>query len=112
MNCPFVVGQKVVCITDEWRCPPNENIPRKDCIYTIREIMANDKRVGLRLKEIINQPRAWIDADGLEEGAFCASYFRPLQDRPKEAQTDISVFTPLLTAKETETQDETPVAVP
>jgi hypothetical protein len=27
------------------------------------------------------------------------SSFRPLQDRPKEADTDISVFTPLLNAK-------------
>jgi hypothetical protein len=105
MKCTFQVGQKVVCIKDNWRCmlydpatrirmemtPPSPS-PKRGEIYTIASIEAPDwaTEVFVTLKEMS------------ASGFFTASCFRPLQDRPKEADTDISVFTRLLNVREKE----------
>lgn len=93
MECPFVVGQKVVCIAHGWvcghcggSCGPN---PQKDQIYTIADMIRKSEMVLLRFKE--------FPLDGYEWAGF-----RPLQERPKEADTDISVFYPLQNVRERE----------
>lgn len=93
MDCKFVVGQKVVCIADGWTrawlsdtaaCPVV-----KGQIYVIRAIFPFMGRIMVRLKE---HPDHQFGHEG----------FRPLQERPKEADTDISIFNPLLNVRENE----------
>lgn len=50
--------------------------------------------IGIWLAEITN-PLEWTG----HEPSFHWRCFRPLNERPKEAETDIGVFYPLLTAK-------------
>lgn len=94
MKCAFVVGQKVVCVEKYWRSPTGElpdMLPVKGVIYTVRELKACGIMtigIALRLREL-----PWW---------HCRSGFRPLQDRPKEADTDISIFHPLLNVKQKE----------
>jgi hypothetical protein len=97
MDCKFVVGQKVVCVADGWhsedRLDPPLCRPVKGNIYTISRI----ERlwcgiVMVYLREVAADGHRWHHTG-----------FRPLEDRPKEADTDISVFTKLLDpAKTTE----------
>lgn len=91
MECKFVVGQKVVCIADGWHaCALSDGLPTgapvKDGIYKIRKIEALGGTVMLHLYEIPGH--RWHHTG-----------FRPLQDRPKEADTDIGVFLPALNTK-------------
>jgi hypothetical protein len=96
MKCTFQVGQKVVCVLPYWwnllTNEPAVGGPKEAEIVTIIGLFGavfNDEQlVMLRLREHIEQ----FDSRG----------FRPLQDRPKEADTDISVFYPLLKVKEPE----------
>ena len=95
MKCTFVVGQKVVCVAHGFysvsECRPPAQWPRLDAIYTITAIGCSplvDCEVVVMLKEITDGH--WFGYTG----------FRPLQDRPKEADTDISIFAPLLNTKE------------
>lgn len=95
----FHVGQKVVCVRDEWITLAGESTPKAGVIYTIRNIEAADAGedgVYLQLVEIVNAPRPYID--GHKESAFWSLGFRPVVER----KTDISVFTEMLkTAPET-----------
>lgn len=96
MKCEFVVGQRVVCINDnwpEWAIIPGTNlivpgetrVPMMNEVLTIRQIVPVDSTllfegaVALAFLEIEN---GWVH-----------HHFRPLQERP----TDISVFTGMLT---------------
>jgi hypothetical protein len=93
MICPFHVGQKVVCVEDEW--PGFVDCPLvKGAIYTVDEIIAPeltwsfdgiDVRPSIRLVETRNNV-AEIDS-------FNPARFRPLV----ETKTDISVFQAMLT---------------
>jgi len=72
----FKVGQKVVCVER----PPRDNFdefyglvdPLLNDIYTIRELDG----IYIRLEEIKNPLLQY--SDGVNECAFKASYFRPL----------------------------------
>lgn len=95
MECKFVVGQKVVCIGGPWLCvewdsPPPPFLPKRGEVYSIIAISARFGGIYLTFKEIIGDHN------------FNHTGFRPLQERPKEADTDISVFSPLLNVRETE----------
>jgi hypothetical protein len=105
MICPFVVRQKVVCITDLsghalgffLNYGVVLSIPRVNDVVTIRTIMPSTcpcgkcpEEIGLLLDEHHN-----TEVLGMEP-VFVWRCFRPLQDRPKEADTDISVFYPML----------------
>jgi hypothetical protein len=91
----FHVGQKIVCVTDNWQHSMRHlvpNIPRKGGIYHVRghdpTVVAPDC-VGheyIWLCEIAN-PRV-----GLTEPSFLAAHFRPVIER----STDISIFTAML----------------
>jgi hypothetical protein len=86
----FRVGQKVVCVDDNWgtnRCP-GEVLPVKRSVYTIRgfeDCDATDPRPAIWLEEIVNPVRH----DG--EVSFVTTHFRPAQ------KFDISIFTAMLT---------------
>lgn len=96
MQCPFVVGQKVVSLWGEWtdfrtgliKFPPGVPALGQVCqIIAIQpsSVMQNGLEIiVLFLKEF---------GTAKNFGSFG---FRPLQERPKEDATDISVFAPLL----------------
>ena len=95
MQCKFAVGQKVVCQPFEpWHFVNGPSIPAllpmTGKIYTIASIKPYGCDVYLCFEEFPN----WIGYDHRQ--------FRALRQRPQLAQTDISVFSPLLRAKELE----------
>lgn len=95
MECKFVVGQKVVCISSStWRAwtgvewtPPRHG-PTKNSICKIIGITTGSfPHIG----EV-----AMLAFAEFPEERYVHRSFRPLQDRPKEADTDITIFNPLL----------------
>lgn len=100
MDCPFIVGQRVVCIDDSWREPDlirflervcHYRFPRLNHVYTVRGVLIYQfdptPDVGVYLEELRNPVIQWRDGD-YSELAFSPCRFRPLQTRP----TDIEVF--------------------
>lgn len=88
MHCPFVVNQKVVCVAKAWFTLDGDLGPiqikhGEICTIGAVDIPGEFNEVCIRLKE---HGTHW----------FTASGFRPLHNHPKEADTDISVFYPLL----------------
>lgn len=86
----FYVGQKVVCIDDDWSkstLPNYERIPKpcKGQVYTINEIVEEEK-TWLMFVEIDTEA-----VTGLVTG-FASYHFRPVVER----KTDISVFEAML----------------
>jgi hypothetical protein len=91
----FDVGQKVICISDDWQQAMRHfvpNIPRKGGIYHVRgydPIVVAPDCIGheyIWLCEITN-PRV-----GVSEPSFLAAHFRPVLER----KTNISIFTAML----------------
>lgn len=97
----FFVGQKVVCIWNEFTHPLAhlvKTFPRKGEIYHVRGFapivspLANERYEYLWLVEVVN---------GLVEGhepSFAHIAFRPVVEK----KTDISIFTALLNTKQRE----------
>lgn len=85
----FHVGQKVVCIDDNFSRKFVTN-PVMSKIYTLREVYPFADGIGVLLDEIRNEPRQWSDDYG--EPGFRASRFRPVVEK----KTDISIFTEML----------------
>ena len=90
----FKVGQKVVCINDtphpDRPIRPGVKIPKKNKIYTIRDIYVtnNSKILALILEEIKNDPHpSW----GKELG-FTASRFRPIDESYRFAEETLAKF--------------------
>jgi hypothetical protein len=118
MQCPFRIGQKVVCIANgDWAGTIRRyrdkygytlNVPVRGVIYTIRDIFWDDDGpaditdltgcggVAIRLNEVRNGP---LSANGAEP-AWAHYEFRAL--KKKKNRTDISVFTNLLGSKKLE----------
>lgn len=100
MECKLAVGQKVVCITEEWKLggidPAHWGmaVPKLNCIYTISKIELDDtiSMVVLHLSEIVNPPLPSPPWPQNKISAFAAAGFRPLEEK----KTDISVFEKLL----------------
>ena len=99
MECRFYVGQKVLCLRDDWGLKTifikegllsesGMNFPNCGEVYTIREMRANERGVGLLFVEITNPDRQYKNFFG--EVSFLHKHFRPL--------TDISSLEALLTA--------------
>ncbi|HYT40721.1 MAG TPA: hypothetical protein VEP90_00115 [Methylomirabilota bacterium] len=91
MDNHFVVGQKVVCIEDDWNIYYEERVsfPKKGNIYTIRSMeMIYDESLGLTFVEIVNPVE--IYDDGFGEAVFAAYCFRPVKE------TSIDVFNAIL----------------
>lgn len=90
MECPFVVGQKVVCVDASSQNTRSFQPVVENSIYTVRSIFVSpiDGQVGVLLNEIRNDFHpVW----GLERGYF-ARRFGPLVTR----KSDISIFTAIL----------------
>src|SRR3990167_8365123 len=92
-------GRKVVCVVGTWlraHLQPMVIFPRKDVVYTVRDVgeywhpQVAGFGVGIRLVEITNAPQQY--ADGYNEISFGLQGFRPLDERA----TDISSLTALL----------------
>lgn len=123
----FRVGQKVVLKDDRFKADYTDPryrhiiLPVRGQIYTIRDIGPweveghDSKIVCVRLFEIRNKVCCWTGTTTVSEFQFAAWRFRPLQDRPKEADTNISVFKPLLKATKVDGEDapaKTPETAP
>lgn len=77
----FHVGQKVVCILDNWAPYPGVTFPKKRQVYAIRDILGfGHAATGLRFMEILNP-----DAIAGIEHCFDSKCFRPLIERSTEA---------------------------
>jgi hypothetical protein len=97
MTFNFQVGQKVVCVDDDFRCGYERIVktPVKGQVYTIRRLYTFKACTGsvvtiVHLVEIVNPVRKW-DA-GVMEAGFVPRRFRPVVQR----KPDISVFKSLL----------------
>jgi hypothetical protein len=92
----FRIGQKVVCVDDDWQEAghepphPSEVDPVLGGIYTIRGIEGHADSLYFVLQEIVNPPRG-----SGNETWFEAVAFRPVV----ELKTDISIFTRMLKEK-------------
>jgi hypothetical protein len=93
----FHVGQKVVCVSDDWHLNgerhPMPWLPVVGDVFTIRAIVPNEFQggvAGLRFAELVLSQHSRFDGNG--EGAFIATHFRPVTEKP----TDISIFTRIL----------------
>lgn len=98
MQCTFIAGQRVVCKAEKWFEVSTSNVvlpPRAPRLAEVCKIVAliptghillppGVEIIGLRLADF--NPDHW----------FVHTAFRPLTDRPKEADTDVSIFYPLL----------------
>jgi hypothetical protein len=88
----YSVGQKVVCVDDVFRPEVAQlyrNLPKKDQIYTVRQVYlgrANGRRdaseVGLLLHALVNDPDPFCKADVVMELGFNSERFAPLQTLP------------------------------
>lgn len=91
----FHVGQKVVCIGDDW-CKADDYpaviFPVKGSVYTVRDIDIDryDGEAYLRFVEIVNLAYRYRYYFG--ETVFHHEAFRPVVTR----KTDISIFTDIL----------------
>ncbi len=98
MICHFHVGQKVVCINDEFEAECFDEVPYlpvKGSVYTVRSIELMTATTGDRspiiwLVEIVNPVMPWEIGD--VEIGFVPGRFRPLVKR----KTDISQFQAML----------------
>lgn len=104
----FYVGQKVVCVGgegkgncskqnwDAWVAYYGLSLPTRGSVYTVRQTWESpDGLQRIRLMEIVNPPVDYSNAPK-QEPWFLSRQFRPLDER----ETDISVFTSLLTPAE------------
>ena len=94
----FRVGQKVVCVNDDFQHPDWAAISNK-CkrgeVYTIRDIVPgwfDNGYNGVRLTEVKNAVEKWIGDPERSEVCFGPHRFRPLVER----KTDISSLEALL----------------
>lgn len=99
----FNVGQKVICISDDWVWQSEPiTLPKKGVIYTVRGIETPPLEFTKWLQEgeyiwvveIINHVISGV-SEGIffsQEPSFWSGFFRPIV----EQKTDISVFTEML----------------
>lgn len=97
----WYVGQRVICINDDWVMKITsfkETLPTKDVIYTIRDIIPLGDNVYLRLVEIKNAPDWYLNphTGKLIYGEICFSEkkFKPLEENLDHI--DISIFQEIL----------------
>jgi hypothetical protein len=91
MECPFQVGDQVVCINGERNSKRKhtETWPVTGRIYTVRELFECSGHIGIRLVEIVNPVYEYTQ--GVMEMGWQPFRFRPVK------KTDISIFTAMLT---------------
>lgn len=93
----FYVGQKVVCIRDDWakeKAIKADAMPVKDLIYTIENIYSKDDEFYLRLVELPRVPLSWLERLWFwTRKKFVSNWYQSIAFRPLvEKKTDISIF--------------------
>ena len=84
----FRVGMKVVCVNDKGYVGislDQPDRPRRDQVYTIRDVILHDSEVFVRVEEIVCDPETH-PVHG--EGGWAAWRFRPVVER----KTSIELF--------------------
>jgi hypothetical protein len=95
---PFVVGMKVVCVSDEdWNATSGEIDVIKGNIYIIRSFhgLTGRGHTGILVEVIHNIPQRYTLRSGavvFGEAGYNRKRFRPV----KTVETDISIFTAML----------------
>lgn len=94
----FRVGQKVVCVDDDWASWQVSDMrragiasPVKGNIYTVRSVEMMDGDAFILLSEIVNPIIVYSDIGRGEQG-WDPVIFRPVVER----KTDISIFKAML----------------
>ena len=90
MICNFHVGQRVICIDDDWERLSLIFYPVSGSVYTVRAILPDDEGGSLLLEELVNAEHVF--SEGLFEPDFDATMFRAVVTRP----TSIEIFTKIL----------------
>ena len=81
------IGQKIVCVGGPDRIIFYWEIqPKRNAVYTIRDIRPRGDRLAFLLVEIVNPPANYDQ--GFDECGFWASRFKPV----KTFKNDISIF--------------------
>lgn len=80
-------GIKVICIDDCFVDSPTNpfrkceiNLPKKDEVYTVREVVKTSYGSGIRLYEIKNKKYYFSDISRFEEPTFSIKRFRQIED--------------------------------
>jgi hypothetical protein len=104
MICTFQVGQRVVCVDNDWKTPAGFRLLSKPIAPVVGRVYAvATVRLGsatgepcITLKEIPPQTVEVMFNGVLHEAELCfhSEYFRPVVER----KTDISIFTRMLTS--------------
>ena len=84
----FEVGQMVVCVKNIEPSIYGEAVPSKNSVYTVRSIYRLAGEEGIRLREIVNQPRGY--QEGTAECAFKIACFAPVRPQSIQIFTDIA----------------------
>jgi hypothetical protein len=89
MDCPFSVGDEVVCVSavNAIRFYGWEVHPQVGAVYVVREILVVNDRVGIRLVEIVNRVADY--SDGKRECAFHHSNFRRVEKPKRETSIEV-----------------------
>ena len=96
----WYINQKIVCINDDWSRHVIKNddvLPKREIIYSIRNINSCYGSLYFRLNEIKNQENWYKSPNGIPifgEICFLSTRFRPLINNIDTL--DISVFQKLL----------------
>jgi len=89
----FYVGQRVVCVDDDFERPPlGEIFPREGTVYTVRRVIVTKELAGLHLTEIVNKRRWYANQLWPVEVRFDFDAFRPLADTKKSTETGMEIL--------------------
>jgi hypothetical protein len=94
----WFLGQKIVCVNGNFgKRKYKENLPKKDSVYTIRDVDIHVDKLSFLLEEIINIPNMYSDFKGgkvVRELRFLSNRFKPLEK--DLSHIDISIFENIL----------------
>lgn len=107
----WYVGQRVVCVDDNWAVPAktNQTFPIKSEVYTIRDVVTHRGEVALRFVEILN-PLVLCD-DIYDKKTFYAWHFRPLTDTKKSTETGMDILREIVRNPKTPARSKQPAGV-
>ncbi|MBO6542321.1 MAG: hypothetical protein JJ939_16050 [Alphaproteobacteria bacterium] len=108
----FYVGQKVVCVDDDFLGNEGPEIfPQKGVVYTVRELVGGryqNDATYLRLVEIVNKRRWYRDRLWRTEPCFTVEAFRPLTDTKKSTETGMEILREIVRNPKTPARSKQP----
>jgi hypothetical protein len=84
------VGQRVVCIRDDWDRGYGEVTPLEGETYTIRSVEVDEGHVWFKLVEIVNTPRPY--SQGVYETDWDYENFRPVVDDKSDNEIESRLY--------------------